>query len=833
MPAEVQQLLSKLRQRIRTYVLVEGLCLALAWLGLTFWLALAIDYLPVWFGMSELPWQARAVLLAVIAAVCVFILYQWVLRRVWVRLRDQSMALLLERRFQELGDGLITSVESAQRESGERESGERESGRRGNRGTDRLAGSGSERQHLQKIQDAGTSDEESMAHQQEMLSFTKHVTESKLRDVQISEVFNFRPLLLSLALAVVGLLSTALFAGLNQDAFLLGSKRLYLLDTTPWPRSSQIELLGARIQRQTPLDGVEEVGQVIAFENNELNIARGTSLTLLVRALAEDPDNPDLKVPSTCRVIARGGDGTRGTYPMQKIGSPRDGFQMFTLDSEPFKTILDDIQFELRGGDHRIGTFSINIVDSPAVVQTTLKCEFPDYMIDRQTGRWTARDIPWSAGMELPVGTRLTIECRANKPLQEVFMQSEEIDGSQRLTTDGSDTFRVPVESLEESLQLGFFLKDADGVIGEDAHRIAINAVEDQPPEIDTRLRGIGTAVTPDVRIPLLGSIEDDYGTDRNWIEIELPQGGVLTQDFNPSGRGDVDVAVDFRERRQADDGFTLPTDPESSLRLVVKSQDRFNLGPANVGIGDMVELDVVQPQQLLLILDRSEVNQRKRLEQIYNELTDARMYLVKTGGRDSSVNQGLEPGDLVEPGEADTDDGGEAARRREIRLLFAQRATLQIQKSIQEISGVAAAFDDIRLQLINNRVDSEDRKQRLEKRIVLPLNQLAGLAEVEPGRASLTQLEELILQLELQLESLQTGANPAVETDAEQTTALSLEKMDDVLLQVNSLLAILKKFENQSELIEIVQRMLDRQKELLKRTQAERERKAFDGLLD
>ena len=48
--ADVLSLLAQLRRRIRMYVWVEGLSLALLWLGATFWIGLAIDYLPVLLG---------------------------------------------------------------------------------------------------------------------------------------------------------------------------------------------------------------------------------------------------------------------------------------------------------------------------------------------------------------------------------------------------------------------------------------------------------------------------------------------------------------------------------------------------------------------------------------------------------------------------------------------------------------------------------------------------------------------------------------------------------------------------------------------------------------
>ena len=63
--ADVVSLLARLRRRIRMYVWAEGLSLALLWLGATFWIGLAIDYLPVLMGASEMPRVPRLILLAI------------------------------------------------------------------------------------------------------------------------------------------------------------------------------------------------------------------------------------------------------------------------------------------------------------------------------------------------------------------------------------------------------------------------------------------------------------------------------------------------------------------------------------------------------------------------------------------------------------------------------------------------------------------------------------------------------------------------------------------------------------------------------------------------
>ena len=108
-------LLSGLRWRIRAYVWLEGLALGVIWLGLTFWVALALDYLPVLAGANEMPRAARAVVLAIVAAGLAYILYHWVFRRAFVPLANRSMAVLLERRFGVFRDSLVTSVELTER----------------------------------------------------------------------------------------------------------------------------------------------------------------------------------------------------------------------------------------------------------------------------------------------------------------------------------------------------------------------------------------------------------------------------------------------------------------------------------------------------------------------------------------------------------------------------------------------------------------------------------------------------------------------------------------------------------------------------------------------
>ena len=61
-----------------------------------------------------------------------------------------------------------------------------------------------------------------------------------------------------------------------------------------------------------------------------------------------------------------------------------------------------------------------------------------------------------------------------------------------------------------------------------------------------------------------------------------------------------------------------------NQLSMIVKASVRFDLDDEpNVGSGDRYSLDIVTPEELLRLLEQSEVDQRRRLEQVLRELKE------------------------------------------------------------------------------------------------------------------------------------------------------------------------------------------------------------------
>jgi hypothetical protein len=119
--------LHKLRSYIRTYVILEGLSVFLIYLAVWFWVGLLLDYgvfmvtgfdwveqMPTAMGSAESFTALRASIVIILVAGLIAVVAVKVLLRLLREFRDDSLALVLERRFPDtLGDRLITAVEMA------------------------------------------------------------------------------------------------------------------------------------------------------------------------------------------------------------------------------------------------------------------------------------------------------------------------------------------------------------------------------------------------------------------------------------------------------------------------------------------------------------------------------------------------------------------------------------------------------------------------------------------------------------------------------------------------------------------------------------------------
>jgi hypothetical protein len=130
--------------------------------------------------------------------------------------------------------------------------------------------------------------------------------------------------------------------------------------------------------------------------------------------------------------------------------------------------------------------------------------------------------------MDVPRGSRVTVRGKANKPLKEASVEIVYGETAQKpkllanlpLEPSEPSDFSYVIEHLNEPQDLRFTLADEDGIRTRQPILLSIAAVNDDPPQVEVRLRGVGEAVTPEVRIPFEGRIIDEYGVRRVVIEM-------------------------------------------------------------------------------------------------------------------------------------------------------------------------------------------------------------------------------------------------------------------------------------------------------------------------
>jgi hypothetical protein len=785
----IQALLDALRARIRQYVWVEGVASGVAWLGFAFWASLAID----WFFEPIAP--IRVILFLAVAAVLLWIVVKLIVHRAFVPLTDGNMATVLERRFPTLDDSLLTAVILSRRD---------------------LSHDGYNPEMFERTCDEAT---------------------ERVRDVRLSEVFNPVPLRRAVLAAVLLMISILMFVIVAPRAFGTWSRRTLGLSDELWPRLCKLEMPEG-------------------FSNGVRKVARGSDVEIAIRAVPAAGGK--FVIPRDVEIRYRDEGGARGRAMMDKVGqadSAKDDFQEFIYTR---RNVLSPIRFDIQGGDASLNDLRIEVVESPNIDRWTLDCEFPAY-----TGR-ERRRLPVTGVMPIPQGTRVTVHALANKPLDRVQIDRAADDAkagtpivlaAKQLSTDRRQ-FDCPLGSLDKDTTLLVTLFDADGIKSREAIRLGLVAVPDQPPQIAAALDGIGSAITPKARIAVAGRATDDYGIGKLWFAHGVEQ---QPPAITPIGKAAAKPADALPERNLEGQGLeveSLNLKPGQKFQVSLKGSDLCTLGrEPNIGSSEQWLLDVVTPEQLRALLESRELVLRQRFESIMQEMTETRDVLARakmeglpapdstSADKSSKITQEGDPKDNQqnpsgdektapknerldkpnnnsssgnEPGDEPSDHGKALSPEKQLTMLLfrVQGVSTNCLKSTQETAGLAEAFDDIRKQLVNNRVDTEELKERLQSGIADPLRQIAG---------------EMLPELERRLETLQTSLEQSKFDPALRDRAKT--QADAVLLAMQKVLDRMIELEDYNQMVELLRDVIKQQDQLRTQTEQRQKQKIRDLL--
>ena len=709
------EILRRLRRRIRVQVLLYGLASLVLLAGLVFWLSLAIDW------TFEPPREVRIGVIVVALAAGVAVIYALILRRLFVPLSDANLALLLERKFPQFKDGLITAVQLAARRS------------------------------------------TGMWHQQ-MLAETIGRARETLRAADLDAVLNAAPTVRRGVWATVLTGSVMVFAVAMPDQFRVWLERSLRLSEARWPRYTSLHVVGLG-------------------PDNSIKVARGGDVALVVQA------DVAKQVPRTVEIRYETEDGARGREPMDRVGRAIPGQDPFQEFGYTFAGVLTSRTFDVLGGDDCIDDLRIQVVDMPTLEGMTLECDFPDY-----TGRST-RTLAAAGAIQLPQGTRVTLDATASKPLEwaEVTIASgRDSLNAERVTPDQQSPrkFQIALEALTSDTTLLIRLRDTDGIENREPLRVAMTVVPDGPPQINAQLAGIGTAVTPQAQLPMRGAINDDYGVADARFEYavgdEAPREQIVFKHeadaAQPAAQRPLDAALDLRE---------LGLAPGQKLAVGLRARDNFALADApHDATGERYVLDIVTAEDLLQLLQTRELGMRRRFETLLDEATSLRDSL---------------------PALADAKDQAQTADDAQVGLALAIQRMVQLsRKDAQETLGVAGAFADMREELDNNRIDNSELKDRLQTRIADPLRRCG---------------EEMFGELDRRLELIRTAA--ADDNARREAVEGAVQQADAILLEMQRALDQMLELESLNEAVALLREIIASQDQVTESTKQRRTEKA------
>lgn len=827
LPDETRHALNELRVRIRSYVFWEGVASVAVVVGLIFWSTFIFDWLYFRFSYLELPRWFRATLLIAGIGFIAAGAFTWLVLRTYRSIRTKSLALVLERRFPELDDRLITAVEAAE----------------------------------------GLMDVDSPV-TEAMLRRTVADVARTTKQLDLGTVFDSRPLRQVVTVAIALMASILGLAVVDSSAMERWVAGYIGLRDGYWPRKTELIV---RVVVQ-PGDRLRE------FVDGHYRHPKGGDLTLSI----EVPKGK--KTPDRIRLDNRMGRGLTQVYLTPAAdGQFRHTFVGLIEDSriwisggdfshvQPYvievvpppevkQITLRSLYPEYTGMNRHEG----DVVQRTPVELKGSHISLPmqtDFLMDVVVNKPMRRArIEGDAGLdrwEIEVAaedsgvfsSKIILKPRDENPQVQLNLPTlpeavndiadrrsgfsipfvMDVSGAAKLPqllrdADTSGTpLAFPLPLPPDSL-LRMSFEDTDDIASLVPVRFTINAIADQPPLVESKLRGIGTSITRKARVPIVGSITDDYGITTAHFEFRIDDAAdwkVREFAMSPSGypreftlqrsekesfeRFDIqplDLSIKQRVTLTitAIDGCTVPTATPAVQKVATGSEREAQavVETAHRSQGLKFVFTIIPDEELLSMLYARELGLRRRVEQVISE-TKMVLKDLQTQQEKLSEWAGLKAANVSsEDDRVKTISQGMNAT--------ADRSLHAVRKNAVEVAGVESSFAEIREEVINNAVDTPAMLERIDDKILGPLKSI-NLKDFPDADGALG-LFKLALDKN-------TDPKTSLETSIDQTTELiqNLERVLGEMAELARFDAVLedlkKMIQSESELNETTKRKL------------------------
>ena len=150
------------------------------------------------------------------------------------------------------------------------------------------------------------------------------------------------------------------------------------------------------------------------------------------------------------------------------------------------------------------------------------------------------------------------------------------------------------------------------------------------------------------------------------------------------------------------------------------------------------------------------------------------------------------------------------------MQMLRSQQAESQMTKSEGELRGVEREITQINQELINNRIDSVDRRTRLEDKIRKPL---------------LVVLDQSWGPMASDVREIEKSFSKSIKTDSKVDELLpnAIDKSNQIIVALTEILSDMINIQDFNEVLDMVRGIIDEQGKVLEKTKQEQKKQLLD----
>jgi hypothetical protein len=502
---------------------------------------------------------------------------------------------------------------------------------------------------------------------------------------------------------------------------------------------------------------------VPGLRDGGLMVPEGGDLDLMIEASGLAPSVVTLEIK----------EGRRGfTEQLVRVGERH--FRM------SLKHIVAPLRFRLRGGDDITPWIPVSVMPRPKLVAMELTYAPPAYTEEGELPLDLSKSV-----LTVLAGGRLALEGTSTKRLKSVDCLGPGTVSTPAAVKAGTG-FTATIEG--QAVTSGVYevaLTDTDGLASEPHPRFTLRVASDKLPRIRLKPYGIGEMITPTADIPLDIVFRDDYAVTRATLVypalLEAETSNTVRSAALTAFKGCRGDAPHTHRHVIAAETLELAIDEHLAFHVEGWDNDAYT-GPKR-GKSNTISLRVVPPDVMRYEMLRREEVQRRVFE-----------------------GQLKRQQDLVKMAEEIAKAAPEEHARYVRKLRDAEKQQALIAK---RIDAVRQAFEQLRLEMIHNKLEAPDSVlcRAMRNDVVRPVGILVE-REVPEAVGLLAA----------------AGRRAGEEDFLAERLMPALEKQKEIELKMTRVLTSMRRFEGYQEAVRLLQGLIGIQRNVREETQKAQE---------